>query len=177
MQIRLGAIVSLLNCKECGQEISSKADKCPHCGFKQKKSKKTLIIVIIIFVILWIIYTAGKINELYKIELRGLSEPKTMADSLYNKIQFNSKKINNFKYLDLRFEEKKSILLDQIIVTALFIYFGKDERKIRIAKLYWEMLELTIQREIINSPDSYQNKQLQFLLKKHMEYQEEFLEK
>jgi len=141
---------------------------------QKKKSKKTLIIVIIIFILLWIIYSSNKNNELYKIELQGLSEPKTTADSLYNEMHFNSKKIDNFQYLDLRYDEKIDILLDQIRVTGLFIYIGKDERKIRIAKLNWKMLELIIQTEIINYPDSYQKKQLQLLLKKCIELQEKF---
>lgn len=161
-------------CSKCGKEIDEHTCVCPHCGFKKKKYKKTLIIVIIIFIILWIIYTTGKNYELYKIELQGLNEPKTTADSLYNEMQFNSKKISNFKYLDLKFEEKKDIILDQIRVTGLFIYIGKDERKIRIAKLNWEMIELIIQQEIINYPDSYQNKQLKLLLKKCIELQEDF---
>jgi hypothetical protein len=161
-------------CRKCGKEVDEHIFICPYCGFKQKKPKKKLIIVIIIFLIIWIIFTTGKNYEQYNLELQGLNEPKTTADSLYNEMQFNSKKISNFQYLDLRFEEKKDILLDQIKVTALFLYTGKDERKIRIAKLNWEMLELTIQQEILNYPDSYQNKQLKQLLKKYFELEEKF---
>ncbi|WMI65387.1 hypothetical protein RBH94_15145 [Aestuariibaculum sp. YM273] len=29
--------MALINCSECKQEISSKADKCPYCGNKMKK--------------------------------------------------------------------------------------------------------------------------------------------
>jgi len=29
--------MALINCKECNQEISSKAEKCPHCGCPIKK--------------------------------------------------------------------------------------------------------------------------------------------
>ena len=31
--------MALTKCKECGKEISKKADTCPNCGFNQKKSK------------------------------------------------------------------------------------------------------------------------------------------
>lgn len=24
--------MAIVNCKECGKEVSDKADKCPHCG-------------------------------------------------------------------------------------------------------------------------------------------------
>ncbi len=30
--------MALIKCKECGKEISNKADACPHCGFKQPKA-------------------------------------------------------------------------------------------------------------------------------------------
>lgn len=35
--------MALINCKECGKEISDKADKCPNCGFdiKTEKTKKS----------------------------------------------------------------------------------------------------------------------------------------
>lgn len=31
--------MAMVNCKECGKEISSKAAACPHCGFKPEKDK------------------------------------------------------------------------------------------------------------------------------------------
>jgi hypothetical protein len=31
--------MALLNCKECGKEISSEAMSCPHCGARLQKSK------------------------------------------------------------------------------------------------------------------------------------------
>lgn len=42
----------MIECKACGQEISSGAKSCPHCGERNKKSKsKGLLIVIAIIVI------------------------------------------------------------------------------------------------------------------------------
>ena len=32
--------MALIKCSECGKEISDKAKKCPHCGFKKKKEIK-----------------------------------------------------------------------------------------------------------------------------------------
>ena len=29
--------MALRKCKECGKEVSTKADLCPHCGAKQKR--------------------------------------------------------------------------------------------------------------------------------------------
>ena len=33
--------MALIKCKECGNEISSEADKCPHCGVKIKNSENS----------------------------------------------------------------------------------------------------------------------------------------
>ena len=30
--------MALINCKECGKEISDKATSCPHCGYKLKET-------------------------------------------------------------------------------------------------------------------------------------------
>lgn len=30
--------MALIKCKECGKEISSEAEACPHCGYKPKKA-------------------------------------------------------------------------------------------------------------------------------------------
>jgi hypothetical protein len=32
--------MALINCKECGKEISDKAESCPSCGMKMKNTKK-----------------------------------------------------------------------------------------------------------------------------------------
>lgn len=43
--------MSLLPCKECGQEISSDAKTCPHCGKKQKKDTGWYAIAILLFLV------------------------------------------------------------------------------------------------------------------------------
>lgn len=48
--------MALINCPECGKEISSTVKKCPNCGYtvKKKSSKKILGIILIIVLILGI---------------------------------------------------------------------------------------------------------------------------
>lgn len=48
--------MALINCKECNQEISSKAEKCPHCGVKLKKSGGCCLPIIVGGIILIIIF-------------------------------------------------------------------------------------------------------------------------
>jgi hypothetical protein len=47
--------MALVNCKECGQEVSQKAKSCPKCGAPIKKKTSWVIWVVLIFVVLWLI--------------------------------------------------------------------------------------------------------------------------
>ncbi|WOE31984.1 MULTISPECIES: zinc ribbon domain-containing protein [unclassified Acinetobacter] len=47
--------MSLINCKECGSQVSTQAKSCPNCGAKIKKSKSKIIWAIVIIIILGII--------------------------------------------------------------------------------------------------------------------------
>jgi hypothetical protein len=52
--------MALINCKECKQEISSNADKCPYCGNKMKKSGFGCgTIILVAFIILIGLYIIG----------------------------------------------------------------------------------------------------------------------
>ena len=49
--------MALIDCKECGKEISSEAPACPHCGKPQKTSNKLVIVRIVgVFVGLAVFY-------------------------------------------------------------------------------------------------------------------------
>ena len=62
---RKGGIMALVKCKECGKEISTKADKCPHCGAPIKKSANIgcLGSAIAIILILMIIVQVSECSE------------------------------------------------------------------------------------------------------------------
>ena len=45
--------MALKKCKECGEEISKKAEKCPKCGSPQKKKTSLFTWLISILVIFW----------------------------------------------------------------------------------------------------------------------------
>ena len=47
-------LMALIKCKECNQEISDKAEKCPHCGVKLKKDGGCCLPIIIIGIIVLI---------------------------------------------------------------------------------------------------------------------------
>jgi len=52
--------MSLKKCKECGQQISSEAKKCPHCGKPQSQSGAIIGGVVLLAVVVLIIYSLGK---------------------------------------------------------------------------------------------------------------------
>lgn len=47
--------MALAKCKECGQEISNKAEKCPHCGAPRKKKTSLFTWIVTIVIALWAI--------------------------------------------------------------------------------------------------------------------------
>ena len=47
--------MALINCPECGKEISDKAKKCIYCGCPQKRTKKALVITIFLLIIVVVI--------------------------------------------------------------------------------------------------------------------------
>lgn len=61
--------MAMINCPECGQEISDKADKCPNCGnpIKKQSSIAVLGIVIVCSIIIAIVLlsAAGDLSHMF----------------------------------------------------------------------------------------------------------------
>ena len=43
--------MALINCPECGNQMSDTAKKCPHCGYKEKKINKNIILGITLIIL------------------------------------------------------------------------------------------------------------------------------
>lgn len=52
--------MALKDCKECGKQISTEAESCPHCGAKQPKPTSRLSILIAGLVLIGILQSAWK---------------------------------------------------------------------------------------------------------------------
>jgi ssDNA-binding Zn-finger/Zn-ribbon topoisomerase 1 len=63
--------MALINCKECGAEVSSEAYKCPKCGLQLRKAKrgffgkiiKWLFIGFNLLMLFWLISYMGTVGE------------------------------------------------------------------------------------------------------------------
>jgi len=45
--------MGLIQCKECGKEISRSAESCPHCGTPGKRSHPVLVVLLVLFLIVF----------------------------------------------------------------------------------------------------------------------------
>lgn len=54
--------MALIKCKECGEEISSKAEKCPKCGIKIRKTS-TITWVVCGVLLIWFVGKIGSFSE------------------------------------------------------------------------------------------------------------------
>ena len=43
--------MALINCGECGKEVSTEAQSCPHCGYKKRGRSILTILIAVIFVV------------------------------------------------------------------------------------------------------------------------------
>lgn len=58
--------MALINCNECGQEISDKASVCPHCGIKIKHKKKSINIILYTIISAVCLIMVIAITNIYK---------------------------------------------------------------------------------------------------------------
>lgn len=72
----------MINCKDCGKEVSKKAKTCPHCGAKVKKKKIGLVIVIGIIALFIIISTTSNSS---KTNSNNVAQKSTSTNSNTNK--------------------------------------------------------------------------------------------
>jgi len=52
--------MAMTKCRECGQELSTKAETCPHCGAKRKKGSPILRLIILgLFLLIVVAWCSG----------------------------------------------------------------------------------------------------------------------
>lgn len=68
--------MALTKCKECGKEISTKAESCPNCGVVLKKKTGSLYYLVVVFLVVILLVSIGSLmnNDSTKPEA-GFSMP------------------------------------------------------------------------------------------------------
>jgi len=72
--------MSLIACKECGKDISSEAQNCPHCGIKIKRKGSGCITVVIIVLVIMIIFLSIKENSSKNNVVPDITQPPISSD-------------------------------------------------------------------------------------------------
>lgn len=101
--------MALINCPDCGKEVSDKVTNCIHCGFpigkqidefpKKRKSKKGLIILLSFLCL--ILLTSTTILSIYILKLDKVNKKSTKAkNEMYSNNKSNSLSDQNSKILD-----------------------------------------------------------------------------
>ncbi len=112
--------MSLIKCKECGKEISTNANSCPHCGYVYKKEKTSVIKIVTITIITLIVIGVIIYSGLY-IKKRAIPKAKeqnelekyygtwVLEEDLFNDLYIkNSGKVINDDY-----RAKKEIVINK----------------------------------------------------------------
>lgn len=93
--------MALINCKECGKEISDTSKVCVHCGAKTEKAKKIRkkVIVIIIIIILLILLSIASIFIIKKLNNKTNLSASEVVEFLQRKgYEFEATKFNDTTY-------------------------------------------------------------------------------
>ena len=54
----------LVDCPECGNKISDKAEACPHCGYpRRRRYQYAILIIVIIFALISMYYSISVVRN------------------------------------------------------------------------------------------------------------------
>jgi len=137
--------MALIKCKECGHEVSNKADKCPNCGVSLTSKTKILFSLILIGLLFIVIVAflfdddAFSVKEEKKIsisqeEIRKQSERKRFIEEelikkigIFKKIVVQGKLANVYvtsRFYALDFDEKA-----QFLDVVFAYYYIQDQNR------------------------------------------------
>lgn len=110
--------MALIKCEECGEEISSEAEACPHCGYKEKKIGCLGIIGYLILGF-FLIGLLGK----YALDKDGITKTKTASSAVspeqaaknYFKTNSNDKTVTCGAVLDVTVKKDSASTKDYLV--------------------------------------------------------------
>ena len=77
--------MALINCRECGKEVSTEAKACPHCGAKVPRESAFAKVALIIFGVFCLILIFGSLGDHPSTEASGQNKDecaRLMVDSI-----------------------------------------------------------------------------------------------
>lgn len=81
--------MSLIKCKECSKEISSKAKTCPQCGATSKKKSNGCLLLIILLIVIAIVYLFnGGLNKNYRATSKSPSRSLSQQQIISNELKY-----------------------------------------------------------------------------------------
>lgn len=111
--------MALLNCPECGKEISEFAKVCPNCGIKIRKSKKKIILLIFSIVLLAAVF----IGLFFVMKIKK-EKMKVYEDSIVSACEALGEKNNVFPYsLNIRECRVKTVTNKETSKENIYVYF------------------------------------------------------
>lgn len=136
--------MALINCKECGKEMSDTVKKCPHCGFVNKdlkkeknlfkENKKLLIIVGIIVVICIVGFVAynKKVEQdriQAEVQANTLTEDEKMIGSVVKKLKSSLKNPDSLQVFEIIYSKGSDASATVIIDSSGQNGFGGTTRR------------------------------------------------
>lgn len=132
--------MALIKCKECGHDVSDKADACPNCGAKVQKPAQQVgcgTIVGVVFLVGFLIAvfsgssssdkgsgTAADSQECKKDDLQCLGDKGVIAAGVYCQDQIEKHAMHSVKWTDGTFETKFSRFRWKDKANGIITYIG-----------------------------------------------------
>lgn len=137
--------MALIDCRECGKQISDTAKKCPHCGFINKelqqdkmsnfknviKQHVKVIIIITIVLLVGIIGTIvyNKQVEQAEIQANALTEDEKMIVNVVKKLKTSLKNPESLQVFEIIYSKSSDMSATVIIDSAGQNGFGGTTRR------------------------------------------------
>ena len=118
--------MALIQCPECGKEISDSISTCPNCGYVLKKKKKKAVLIIIV---LAIVIAAGSFTYFY------FFKPNSIMDQAENLIERNKYSDADVLLASVPSSQRKEGLLAQICIAEAKEAINSNNFSLAVEKL------------------------------------------
>ncbi len=116
--------MALINCPECGKEISDTVKKCPHCGFgiraKKQISKKGKLLLILVPAVLVVLCVGAFIF------LNTLTETEQQVVNCVQEVKDRLKNPDSLKVYEIQYHAKDESKESDFEDNYLMVYFGAE---------------------------------------------------